>query len=451
MAWISPKRNRERGITILLVAVAMFTILAVAALSVDIVTLYVARSEAQRAADAAAVAGAKMFVISGFTSGQLGAPDTGTVRDQVCINAAGPGGAAIANKQAEVVASLNQIAGQPASIQSINCSFGAQGENPQITVTVQRTGLPTFFAKAWGNQPSTVIAKATAEAFNPSGPSASVPIQVASVKPWLIPNCDPHSPPPPPAPCSAGANYFVNTADGSLNNPSAYIGQPISPPLSWDQNTTTSLSNGHSYYALSVPIDPPTAGEPRAVCPSGGALGCSQVGTGPYYDNIACSARFQFSCGQIIGAGQPALIDTRTGSGFLQARHIAATQCLIHASNPGLGSGQDEFIASGTGTPVSITGGDNNPNPSLRDTGNISRSDSIVTVPLYDGHNMCPGGTCTETATIIGFLQLGITQGDPGGAIKAVILNAAGCNPGATGNPISGGGISPIPVRLIHQ
>ena len=446
MAWISPKRNRERGITILLVAVAMFTILAVAALSVDIVTLYVARSEAQRAADAAAVAGAKMFVISGFTSGQLGAPDTGTVRDQVCINAAGPGGAAIANKQAEVVASLNQIAGQPASIQSISCSFGAQGENPQITVTVQRTGLPTFFARAWGNQPSTVIAKATAEAVNPSGPSPSVPIQVASVKPWLIPNCDPH-PSAPPGSCTPTANYFVNTADGSLNNPSAYIGQTIPFPFSWaQQDSGAPPSNGQFYYALSVPIDPPAA-----ACPASGLLGCNQIGIGPYYDNIACSSKSQFSCGQIIGAAQPVSIDTRTGTPVLQNRHAAATQCLIHASNPLLGSGQDEFIASGTGTPVSITGGDNNPNPSLRDTGNISRSDSIVTVPLYDGHNMCPGGTCTETATIIGFLQLGITQGDPGGAVKAVILNAAGCNPGATGNPISGGGISPIPVRLIHQ
>src|SRR5229473_6505762 len=261
MAHISRKRNRERGITILLVAVAMFTILAVAALSVDIVTLYVARSEAQRAADAAATAGAKMFVVSGFTSGQLGAPDTGAVQDQVCINAAGPGGAAIANKQAEVVATFNQIAGQPASIQSISCSFGAQGENPQITVTVQRTGLPTFFAKAWGHQQSSVIAKARAEAFNPSGPSASVPIQVASVKPWLIPNCDPHNTPPPP-PCSAAANYFVNTADGSLNNPSAYIGQTI--PFSWaQQDSSAPPSNGQFYYALSVPIDPPAA-----ACPS---------------------------------------------------------------------------------------------------------------------------------------------------------------------------------------
>ena len=54
MAQISRNRNGERGVTIVLVALAMVTILAMAALSIDVVTLYVARSEAQRAADAAA-------------------------------------------------------------------------------------------------------------------------------------------------------------------------------------------------------------------------------------------------------------------------------------------------------------------------------------------------------------------------------------------------------------
>ena len=93
---------------------------------------------------------------------------------------------------------------------------------------------------------------------------------------------------------------------------------------------------------------------------------------------------------------------------------------------------------------------------------NISRSDSIVTIPIYHrvgGPNLCPGG-CTQTATIVGFLQLGITQNVPNanppgaaanGKIEGVIMNVAGCNTGA-GNPVvSGGGVSPIPVRLIHQ
>jgi hypothetical protein len=57
-------------------------------------------------------------------------------------------------------------------------------------------------------------------------------------------------------------------------------------------------------------------------------------------------------------------------------------------------------------------------------------------------------------------LQLGITQNTPVGSnpvsgtdgkIEGLIMNVAGCNTGA-GNPaVSGGGVSAIPVRLIHQ
>src|ERR1700736_6315370 len=61
-------RHGERGQTIILVAVALVSLLAMAALAIDVTTLYVARGEMQRAADAAARAGAKAFVVSGFTT-----------------------------------------------------------------------------------------------------------------------------------------------------------------------------------------------------------------------------------------------------------------------------------------------------------------------------------------------------------------------------------------------
>ena len=50
------RRSRERGQTIILVAVALVSLLAMAALAIDVTTLYVARGEMQRAADAAALA-----------------------------------------------------------------------------------------------------------------------------------------------------------------------------------------------------------------------------------------------------------------------------------------------------------------------------------------------------------------------------------------------------------
>src|SRR5579863_1526470 len=57
----------ERGITMILVAVAMVAIIAMAALSIDVGTLYLAREEAQRSADAAALAAARVISISGVT------------------------------------------------------------------------------------------------------------------------------------------------------------------------------------------------------------------------------------------------------------------------------------------------------------------------------------------------------------------------------------------------
>lgn len=60
-------RSRERGFTMALVTVALVTIIALAALSIDIGTLYQAKAEAQRAADAAALTAARMISISGIT------------------------------------------------------------------------------------------------------------------------------------------------------------------------------------------------------------------------------------------------------------------------------------------------------------------------------------------------------------------------------------------------
>jgi hypothetical protein len=101
-------------------------------------------------------------------------------------------------------------------------------------------------------------------------------------------------------------------------------------------------------------------------------------------------------------------------------------------------------------TPVTINGGASNPNPAMR-VANISRSDSVVTVPIFDATiDPCPWGTCgPQTATVIGFLQLGIQSVSlaANGTIGAYILNAAGCGT-ASANPVVGGGVSPVPVRL---
>src|SRR5450631_745293 len=65
----NPRHGNEQGMVIMLVAVFMlFVVGAMAALSIDVVTIYTARSEAQLAADGAALAGARTLANSGMTS-----------------------------------------------------------------------------------------------------------------------------------------------------------------------------------------------------------------------------------------------------------------------------------------------------------------------------------------------------------------------------------------------
>ena len=426
-------RKNERGITIVLVAFSLLSLLGMAALAIDVSTLYVAHGEAQRAADAAALAGARMFAFSGYTTAS-----TALAAGDIC-QTSGPGADAAANRQAEAVAAQNLVAGQPPAVQSINCVVTAA--NPRISVTVQRTGLPTFFGRIWGGAANSVTATAVAEAYNPSGSTA--PIQVQGVKPWLIPDCDPTNTTP-AGDCAAGSS-FVDPTDGSIQNGGSFVGKTITlTDVGVGTPTVNTPPGALNYYRATIPIPP------APVCPSTSAVSCATVGSDDYLDNIACSSTSPLSCGQAVGPGQPVLV--AGGSTVLTDE---GTQCLIHASGPGLGLGQDVLTAAaGNVPPITIIGGDNNPNPPLQGATNISRSDSVVTLPIYHSAvsvNLCPGGVCTGTGTIVGFLQLGITRNTAGGAVEGVIMNVSGCNPGAGGPPISGGGVSPIPVRLIHQ
>src|SRR5438270_7435321 len=143
LARFSRGREGERGITILLVAIAMISILGMAALAVDLVALYTAKAETQRAADAAALAAAKMFVFSGYTSNS-----SIITQSQLCATVAGASSTAAANQAAQSALSQNPVVGQVATLQAVTCDF-SQAKNPRVTVTIQRAGLPTFSGRIW--------------------------------------------------------------------------------------------------------------------------------------------------------------------------------------------------------------------------------------------------------------------------------------------------------------
>jgi hypothetical protein len=150
-------------------------------LAIDVTALYAARGEMQRAADAAALAGAKAFVESGTTT----APTDLNLQRLA---------QSIGNQYINAVIQVNKVGGVVPTVKTLTFDFSRQG-NPQLTVILQRTDLPTFFAHIFGRRAATVSATATAEAYNsslpPSGGSNMPPVGPSCVKPWLIPNADP--------------------------------------------------------------------------------------------------------------------------------------------------------------------------------------------------------------------------------------------------------------------
>jgi hypothetical protein len=447
-------REPERGQTIVLVAVALVIVLSMAALAIDLTILNVAHSQTQKAVDAAALAGAKAFVSSGFTSGQLGDPTSGAAQTTVCNGSSG-----LADTQARAAANQNKIVSAPAATFTTTCNLGVPG-NPQISVT-GRTELPVFFGRIWGSGRVQVSATAKAEAYNPSG--EGVPIAVGSVKPWLVTNCDyTHQDPAllnPNCPLQlnadgikVGADYFLDPHNNyAIANNGSFIGKPFRLQQLLVLGTALPTGILNSYYPLNIPINTASAS-----CPSTSAASCSRVDAGApgYYETVACANSVRLRCGPAQAQG----ISLDTGGGLLSKllptppNSDEAAMCLVHAGGIGTNQGQDTFSSPGPGLPETIDGGFNNPNPALRTAVNISRSDSIVTVPLWDGNPdplYCLLASCPDT--IVGFMQLGITQVLGPDDIEAVILNFSGCGSAAAGgSPVAGGGVAPIPVRLVQ-
>jgi len=139
------------------------------------------------------------------------------------------------------------------------------------------------------------------------------------------------------------------------------------------------------------------------------------------------------------------------------------TLTLIHEATQCTPSGQDTITFNGASTPpYTITGGSGNPYGLSGKT--ITTSDSIVTVPVYDGLSSGKGGS-TTTFTIIGFMQIFITDAchtSSSDTITAYVMNILTCQStsgvcngvGTPGNPgggfVSGGGATAIPVRLVQ-
>jgi len=444
-------RSRERGVTLALVALAMFGVIAMAALSIDVGTLYQANAEAQRSADAAALAGARVLSMSGMT----GDP----------TNSSGLWGTACATAQdaATAVAKQNLVGGTaPAATVTFlatdgtNCASqgGAFGVNPEVTVKVIQATLPTFFARIFGRTGSSVSASATAEAFNPSASQAVtgsdlIPVQPRCVKPWIIPNKNP----------IAGRPRFVSAVDGTIQGAGiitngtgigpGIIGQTLT--LKADCSTTAALCDGTGPGWNTDPtisaagtlryVPGQVLGTPVAVptCANGNSYqqavgGCDQ--TSPY------------QCGVQTGNSANTTFVNLNENPIVSSDTSTAVQCLIYQS-----SGAPDFLNTNV-YPYEIQAGFGNP---LGVNGKvITSSNSIVTLPIYDidgptGSILTPDPSNQVPVNIVGFLQVFLGPSGGSDLQPITILNVAGCGNGintiVSSQPETG--TSPVPVRLI--
>jgi Putative Flp pilus-assembly TadE/G-like len=481
---ISRLHLNDNGVTLLIVAASLVVMLGMCALSVDLVAGYLARVQCQRAADAAALAGAKAFAGGCTTSGCTAGSATETLATQNAI----------------AVAAQNPVMGLAPASTTVSTSFdysrdvlssGGSGE-PQITVTVYRDSthndaMPTFFAKIFGINYMDISASATAEAFNPGGTGTNV--GVGCVKPFLVPNCDP--------------NFPVATGNTEANTNCPCTGQGLA---NGDCAGGLSTGNYMSYY-----VDPNTGNAVHPLdcqwdstnnqCnPSSGDIGAPWVlhdngGVPSQWYTIAFTSQSGMQYSQYIRECAPRSVACQGTLSSLNGKKVGPTDagldCLIHSCGAGgcsgqcpatgvvnnlpdgLNNGQDYMCAPyalpgavaqsscPTSTPTSpftVVAGANNPyGYTAGQTFDATNggSDSLANVVLYDGAPLASGGS---TVTVQGYMSLffqDALHSSSYDTINAVITQVGGCGTGGSGsttpNVNSAGGGTFIPIRLIHN
>lgn len=424
------KRNGERGVVILLVAIVLlFVVAAMAALAIDIVTNYTARSEAQLAADSAALAGVRVLANSGMTSKP---GDAALVSNAENLARTVAIQVAVSNK----VGGRNLVAAEVTpAITGSSSVGGGVGTNPRLTVRVTRADLPTFFARIWGSTQTTVSASATAEAYNPSGrnaiPGAAPPVAPVCVKPWVLPNISP----------ADNTSPIFNAANGAIQDPNLIGWTDANAYPKLYSRCTGSDNSCVNWNALTpiawryYPGDQSSFPQPTQ------ALQSCTAGFQPYQLSIAGCINVPIACNSTVNLDRTnyVLRNTQTGE---------AVNCLTHSQN-NLG---DTVALSPPSQAFQFEGGADNPI-----VGSVSKnvlvSDSLVTVPVYNHSISAP----PSNVTVIGFVQLflnpdGIAAGfgtpiPP--HIRTTIVNLVGCGTNASGQPVFGNGTSPVAVRLI--
>jgi hypothetical protein len=242
-------------------------------------------------------------------------------------------------------------------------------------------------------------------------------------------------------------DYFLNPPNYGINHPGSaptgIVGE------SWSLHTGGATSGGAApsqWYAIAF------LGSQSKSAWSANIASCNT-------DAIVCGTVLQTLDGKAVGPADKGI------------------ESLIHATGQGLSQGQDTINVAGGTLPYPMFAGSNNPlvlAGVIASGAQIVQSDSLVTVPVYDGvdtgggNPLTPGGSQVK---VTGYLQMFVTDVIHAGKddiINAIVTNlmscgsgsggtcAAGGNQGAggggsgTGGTVTAGGAGFAPIRLVH-
>jgi Flp pilus assembly protein TadG len=269
---------RERGYVIVTVAALLVVLLGFSALAVDLGILYSARTSAQRAVDAAALAGAFTFVVDP-TSPQ---PATAT-------------------QHAQQTAVKNAILGAP--IQAGDLTIAVDTPNRRVTVSIARNEH-TFFGGVLGVTNASIKTTAYAEA----SPDSSA---TYCAKPWFIPNTIASS----QAPCTACTSGQVLIRNGQVT---PYARSQFGVQVSVKPQNPSGALAPSQFFAINFP----------------GATGANdyrnEIGT-CYANALPCAGSYQVKTGNMVGPtrqGVDALIGNPPSDTYIavgQYRHSDGT------------------------------------------------------------------------------------------------------------------------------
>jgi Flp pilus assembly protein TadG len=147
--------EQQKGFVMVMVALVLVILIGFVALGVDAGALYSARTGAQEAADAAALAGAYTFINTPL------APQPST-----------------ATNYATQIATNNKVLGKAITAADVNVAVDTV--NKRVTVSINKT-QSTFFAKALGTGSASIGVTAIAEASDETDGGCCT-------RPWFIPN-----------------------------------------------------------------------------------------------------------------------------------------------------------------------------------------------------------------------------------------------------------------------